>query len=56
MPLRHGRLRGGSWEAFSRSSARRRSNRMERYGYVIFLIAAAVGALVFAYLFTTAHY
>jgi hypothetical protein len=29
---------------------------MERYGYVIFLIAAAVGALIFAYLFTTAHY
>jgi hypothetical protein len=29
---------------------------MERYGYVIFLIAAVSGALLFVYLFTTAHY
>ena len=41
---------------FGRSSAWRRSNRMERYGYVIFLIAAVIGALIFAYLFVTAHY
>ncbi len=45
-----------SWEALGHSSARRRSNRMERYGYVIFLSAAVIGALIFAYLFTTAHY
>ncbi|MGB6935734.1 MAG: hypothetical protein WBE14_03295, partial [Xanthobacteraceae bacterium] len=47
---------GGFMASFGRSSARRRSNRTERYGYVIFLIAAVIGALLFAYLFMTAHY